>query len=838
MKFFCLLITSLIAINANAQVNDDFGDGDLHLNPQWQGMLDAFKDTSSFMRSNYQVPNSLFYLSTPVVLDSTMNWIFNGKLGFNTSSLNYIDLVLISDTMDFRFINQGLLLRLGGTNDDLALIKIENGKEIKLIDGPDNIFNKSSNTFNVIVESAADSFLLHFSDGQANNLHNKAYYKLPDDVAYSGVRIRQSTASFFNRHFFDRIYIGPQIKDTTPLHIDSVHYNSNGWLNLKLSESLNLEDTVSWKFNLNGPSECLYDSMVFVDDNEYDELCLHFPCLLDNQWYELKVFGLRDTIGNVSDTFESQFFTLKTESPERWDILITEMMVDPEPSKRLGDYEYLELYNRSDKYIELNSLEISDLTECKSLGNKILYPDSFIVCIDIPSLNNAGDRIELRDKYNLLIHTVQYDLSWYHDDLKTEGGYSLEMMDPNGVCKGANNWKASEDIRGGTPGAINSVNTQLPIDTMPPHLKKYELIHPDILNLYFDENFDTIVESNWSLYLNEILHSVKIRRQVGVNGFLSLELNMNLNLDSIYKLRFKGVEDCEGNYEDWIEIIGRMVASPLKHELVFNEVLFNPKTGGKDYIELFNRSNHLINLNRTYFLDPLSGMILKLADSFKVLYPQTYALLTTDTMGVCKDYSCGGNPNLKVQMIELPDMPDEGTTLILINQNSEMVDSFTFDESWHFSMIKDRNGVGLERINPEPLNPARSNWTSASSLSGYGTPGKENSQYLSLNPIDGIFSLSSHTISPDNDGFEDFILMRYQMNESDYLCTVRLYDSRGLLVSEPYVNFSLGISGALEFEGVNDKAEILPEGVYLMHVKRHNPDKKSMDEYFTIYVVR
>ncbi len=74
-----------------------------------------------------------------------------------------------------------------------------------------------------------------------------------------------------------------------------------------------------------------------------------------------------------------------------------------------------------------------------------------------PSLGNLGDRIVLRDPGGTAIDSVAYSLSWYHSSEKADGGWSLELIDVNNPCGEGDNWTASEDIDGGTPGEINSV---------------------------------------------------------------------------------------------------------------------------------------------------------------------------------------------------------------------------------------------------------------------------------------------------------------------------------------------------------------------------------------------
>src|SRR5205823_11968605 len=75
-----------------------------------------------------------------------------------------------------------------------------------------------------------------------------------------------------------------------------------------------------------------------------------------------------------------------------------------------------------------------------------------------PSLDNDRDELFLRAANGLTIHAVAYSSSWYQNELKKDGGWTLEMIDLKSPCAGSSNWKASVDPQGGTPGKKNSID--------------------------------------------------------------------------------------------------------------------------------------------------------------------------------------------------------------------------------------------------------------------------------------------------------------------------------------------------------------------------------------------
>ena len=62
-----------------------------------------------------------------------------------------------------------------------------------------------------------------------------------------------------------------------------------------------------------------------------------------------------------------------------------------------------------------------------------------------------------------------------------------------------------------------------------------------------------------------------------------------------------------------------------------------------------------------------------------------------------------------------------------------MVDEVKYKDDWHFKLIDDAEGVSLERIDPDGTSQDETNWHSAASTAGYGTPTYKNSQYQTIN---------------------------------------------------------------------------------------------------------
>ncbi len=219
----------------------------------------------------------------------------------------------------------------------------------------------------------------------------------------------------------------------------------------------------------------------------------------------LTASNIADEEGNIL-TSDSKSFIIYTVN--QYDIVMNEIFADPEPHLELPTAEYIELYNTTDIDIDLTGFTISDATsESDPFPSFILAANDYVIVIDenvvdsfagftdlllipsLPSLNNDGDDLVLKDASGNLIHSISYELDWYDNAIKEDGGWSLEMIDPSNPCQGDANWTASEDVSGGTPGEINSVFGEN-ADDVPPMLVGAYPSSLDTVIAFFDEDID------------------------------------------------------------------------------------------------------------------------------------------------------------------------------------------------------------------------------------------------------------------------------------------------------------------------------------------------------------
>lgn len=835
MKRLLLLFCLFNALNVFSQIFDDFEDGDLSSNPEWIGNLSDFTILNSQLKSNSSTPNSTFYLSTPCEMEQFMQWDVFIKLNFNPSSVNYIDYVLMSDSEDIRNFRNGIYIRCGGSQDDVSLHELIDGIDVKLIDGANGLLNKSSSSFRLRVLRVNDSIVLKYrpeSEQEFNVLGNaRCQFNLNDFSC--GIRIRQSTSSFFGKHFIDDLYVGKMIKDTIPPKLDSLKYIHPGillcYFNEKLSE-LNLNDVSRYS---------IVGSTIVPDSVDFDDMLirLYFNEKLPvNEVFELRIDSISDQASNVAIGLLERFFTLKYEKAILFDLIMTELMVDPEPPIGLSNKEYVEIKNTSNKYIDLSDCSLRDQSSSRKLPNKVLYPDSFIVVYEVPSLNNSGELIELVRDDSILIHRLKYDLSWYGDPSKSNGGYSLEMIDPSKPCLIKSNWSASKHADGGTPGKTNSINALLVPDTLAPSIKNILVLPNGHLKLVLTEDFDSIRNPNLEMKFNSRAIQARIIEQNYLDGNLTIEISEQISLDSIYELVFAGFADCSGNVSSEQSFHWQWPSLPIRNQLIFNEILFNPRSDGSDYIELLNISKYCFDLSNLYIADLKGGLInfmYRITSEQRFVYPGDFVLLTEDTSVVCEQYRCLGKA-IKILVPKLPSMPDDEGDIVLVNLRSDYVDSLSYSSDWHFPLLDDQNGVSLERLNRFDFNHNANNWHSASWQSGFGTPGYENSQVI-VKPLDeGYFTASNTIISPNSDAHNDIVAVFYKFPFPDIQCTANIFDISGRQVSQILNNVTLSSEGSIVWDGLDDDGNVPPTGVYILAIDCYHYSGKRFRKFYTL----
>ncbi|HEV2832989.1 MAG TPA: gliding motility-associated C-terminal domain-containing protein, partial [Hanamia sp.] len=175
--------------------------------------------------------------------------------------------------------------------------------------------------------------------------------------------------------------------------------------------------------------------------------------------------------------------------------------------------------------------------------------------------------------------------------------------------------------------------------------------------------------------------------------------------------------------------------------------------------------------------------------------------------------------------------------VIVLNGQGNIVDEVAYDEKWHFPLIKNTQGISLERINYEGPS-LQSNFHSAATSVGYGTPGYKNSQYQLNEEVSGDITVTPEIFSPDNDGIDDFVTIDYSFPSAGYVTNITMFDASGRPVRYLQKNSLSGSKGYYRWDGLDDKNKKLPQGIYIIYTEIFNTEGKKKAFKNTVVLAR
>lgn len=837
MKSFCIYFLVIICCSIlQGQICDDFSDGDLTSNPAWAGNTDHFLVNNENQLQLNAPAAGESSVSLPVSFSGDVQWTFYFRLDFSPSTSNLLRIYLNAKDADL-LTGDGYYLEIGssGNTDPIRFFRQSAGIPFLIAESAPGIVANEPVDVTMKVTKVNDqwNFFADFNGGAPAFLFG---------VEESGIDISGSGDFGFyckfsetrkDRFFFDDICIGPFEPDLDPPVWNALTVLDATHLSLTFNEFLALEAENESVYHLL-PGD-IQPSAAMLSGNEI-ELSFDQP-FSDGVSYTLMITEVADTSGNTVADLEMSFNYFEVSPANQFDLLINEIMADPNPTVSLPNAEYLEVYHNGTMTLDLGEYKLVVGSKSVHLPNRLIFPDDYLILCDVvdtsfftdfgivigvedmPSLTNTGTSVALVNGLNADIHRVDYSIQWYGDPAKDDGGWSLELINPLNVCADIENWQASNDLKGGTPGAVNSVlNTEPDLDG--PMLIDVVPSESNRLLLRFDES---ILDEILDLNLFQIQPSLSLGGGFvsGVNEIV-LAYNQPFEASVIYTLTIISVKDCQGNEKNDQSASFGIPELIEEGDLLINEILFNPATGGARFIELLNASAKILNTNEIVIGEiNRFGVDIESVTTQKLIFPGDIIVLTSDPQDILSRYQVP-QPN---QLIEanLPGWNNDiGNVSVL--SNGIVIDSFSYDENWHNPTLDDVNGVSLERISTNAITTNQNTWHSAAETAGFATPTGPNSQFINLESPDKPFSFVSTTFSPDQDGFEDFLTITFQNTLLDGTASVNIYNSAGRLIRKLARNQTIGSNALIQWDGTNDDGEVQRIGTYIVTLEIFNPD--------------
>jgi hypothetical protein len=833
-------------------VNEDF---EVSTPPAWPGIDSWVLSTVSPLggaqslqhRPNFSNGTSILLFPSPIVFDGEgfVQWEFCIRNGdWDPSSDNTFCMVLLSDSEQLiGNSTNGLAVGINpsASSDLLTLWGFDKGKNTPLITtGFD--WNENDMVTIRIGLSPKREMILWYAPNRSEKFSYGGSSKVPigKGMKWSGV-VFNYTASRSGQLWLDNLRIcttnyPPTLLSAHPMNMLSTR--------VTFTEQVNETDAMNpnnYTIHDNSGGLIPIDKVIYSPGTPRQVILRTNKLPYHQLW--LRVSGIKDSQGfSLTDSIP---FGLGQEGA-LGRLVVNEVMANPMPSKGLPEYEYIELYNPTPDTVLTEGWRMQFNTKLVLLPADTIPPHQYcllgtsasalayagygktIPVSGFPSLLNDGMLLKLIDGNGSLVSFVDYKSSWFTDEAKQQGGYSLERVDYRNLAGGEGNWKGSLAQAGGTPCAANSVVDTNPDET-PPRILYHKVVSSSQIELGFSEPMDSLMltlPDNYSLD-----HGIGKPEQATITDALYsrvlLSFSIPFDAATLFNLNIANeLTDFSGNHLPATNLIFGLPQTPASSDIVINEVLFNPYAGGVDFVEIYNNSAKCFDLqtlslaNRSQNSNVIN-QVYPTADTARLLFPGEYAVITVNPLQVTQFYAAL-NPTAFVRVSNMPSYNSDKGNVVLLNQNFEIVDEVRYSESMHFKLLKDVKGVSLERIHFDLPSGSTSTWHSASQAAGFATPTYKNSQWVEPAQRGDNFTLSPETFSPDGDGKDDFLSIGYQLPEAGFTANIRVFNSSGVEVRRVATNEFLGTGGTIKWDGLNNSNQVVPMGIYIVFIEYFN----------------
>lgn len=480
----------------------------------------------------------------------------------------------------------------------------------------------------------------------------------------------------------------------------------------------------------------------------------------------LPIIGKLNLIGDESIENNKKLYHVKY-GVKKFSIVINEIMYRP----NAPEPEWIEITNRTSDSINLINWKISDskVTSRHNITNTnyfikpkeyaIITKDtaSFIeirnnvnskifLISTLPALNNDSDAVVIYDDIGKTIDSVYYRSSWGG----SSGGKSLERINIDSPSNLKSNWGSSIHPEGCTPGQINSLSQKdydlklLNVTFEPQHPVIGDNVKINSLIKNIGKNgIDNFLFSLY-LYIDTATQNLVKIYESEINTILlpedSIIISCEIVLDSIMEYIFKSEiinpidQDTLNNF-----LNAKVITGYSKSTIVINEIMFAPVGGEPEWIELYNNSDHTVNLKEWKVSNRNSNSKYKIITTDYIILPDDFVVITKDST-LLKNYR-----DVNINLIESPSLPT-----YLFNNMSDAVALFDnrniqMDSVFYFSSWGGTNGKSLERVEAKLNSLDSTNWGTSLDSTG-ATIGKQN--YLTPLELDlKISSLSYDSLS-------------------------------------------------------------------------------------------
>lgn len=632
-------------------------------------------------------------------------------------------------------------------------------------------------------------------------------------------RIVSSQIYQINLPSFNNDRDGIVLRDKRAITIDSVFYSNqwggtNGYSLERISSTNSSNNQFNWLSSID-VEQSTPGRINSVTPKDFDlsvaELSFdpRFPTIGDNVSISAKI---KNNGNQTALNFTVEFY-IDTDSNKVVDLLLSSI--------------------NSSNLIFGDSISITSTLQIQNLQMKILTAARVIYNFDEDTLNNYFEKsIEPGFAANIVkINEVMYNPV----DGKPEW---VEFVNFSSDSISLKNWFISDVLTTPTKGFITDEDIFIQPNEIFVVAKdsSFNSAYPEVNSKIFFSNFGTLGNTSDGVVIydfrNGIIDSLFYRSSWGGKKGYSLE-RISLNEQTNDSSNWVTSLDISGSTPGKHNSIGN-VPSYARNELVINEIMYDPLTGIGEYVEFYNLSSNPVNIGGWKFEDE-NGNSNKLFETSFVIPPKEYFILFSDSTAI-EYFNLTDYPYLNSVGASSLGLVSTGELILLKDVRGNVIDSVVYSDDWNNRNIATTKGKSLERINPNLNGNDPLNWSTSVSSNG-GTPGNQNSIFAeNLNQSANI-SVNPNPFSPDNDGFEDYTIINYNLSQAIAQVRIKIFDSKGRLVRSLLNNQASGSSGSVVFDGLDDENNALKMGIYIIFLEALNDNSGIVETIKSTVVV-
>ena len=284
--------------------------------------------------------------------------------------------------------------------------------------------------------------------------------------------------------------------------------------------------------------------------------------------------------------------------------------------------------------------------------------------------------------------------------------------------------------------------------------------------------------------------------------------------------------DISGDENNTNDVVGDSILVSYDFgDVVLNEFMTVPDSTQAEFVELVTINTVQMD-NWSISDNALSPKIFSFGD----LAEEQFLVLAADS--IITEF-LPENGKWKIPDGGFPGLNNTSDGIYLYDMTGIIIDSLVYTLDW--GIVENRS---MEKYRPEFVSSDSSRWAVAVNETGQ-TPGQTNSVYYDQLSKDGQLILEPNPFSPDGDGFDDLLYIKYKLPFENGVISIQIFDVIGRTIAVPYWNMFTAQENILTWDGKRKNGELARIGVYIIKVKAADQSSsKTWEDIQTVVLAK